>query len=344
MGNLIHDTRVRRKTVNCRSGAQSIVCRSLSRHGPSLKIDNFPQLNSVKEKPDNKNLFLTGMILSMTCWGFSWTAAKVMASYGSPITLSFLRFALTFISMLIILAVLKQPGRINVKGIPDLVGASLIITVYTLLFFKGLTTGKAGAGGVLVTVLNPIISYAIMLIRAGRRPSPNEGTGLGLGVLAGIVLLKLPMEADRIFSAGNIYFLFASLCWAVLSVFTSRASRYGSAVTFSAWMYGLSTLLLLFFAGVKSPLETLSNADGIFWFNLFFSATLATSMATTFYFVATSRLGASQASSYIFLVPFSAALGAWIFLGEIPQWHTVVGGVLGIAAVYILNRKLEPLR
>jgi drug/metabolite transporter (DMT)-like permease len=293
----------------------------------------------VKEPASNKPLFLTGMILSMTCWGLSWTSSKVIASYGSPLTLSFLRFSFTFLSMIIILVVLRQPFTINRKGIRDLLAASLTISLYTVIFFKGITTGKAGAGGVLVTVLNPIISYGIMLIMERRRPRQNETIGLSLGLLAGVVLLKLPMEASTIFSAGNIYFLLASLCWAVLSVFTSKASRYGSTITFSTWMYGICIVVLGIFAGVEGPATTLSNADGIFWFNFFVTAVLATSMATTFYFIATSRLGASQASSYIFLVPFSAAMGAWIFLGEVPQWHTVAGGVLGIMAVYILNRK-----
>jgi drug/metabolite transporter (DMT)-like permease len=275
----------------------------------------------------------------MTCWGLSWTSAKVIASYGSPMTLSFLRFSFTFLSMIIILAVLRQPFTINRKGLKDLLAASITISLYTVIFFKGITTGKAGAGGVLVTVLNPIISYGIMLIMERRQPRQNETIGLSLGLLAGVVLLKLPMEASTIFSAGNIYFLIASLCWAVLSVFTSKASRYGSTITFSTWMYGICIVLLSIFTDMEGPAATLSNADGIFWFNFFVTAVLATSLATTFYFVATSRLGASQASSYIFLVPFSAAMGAWIFLGEVPQWHTVVGGVLGIVAVYILNRK-----
>ena len=275
----------------------------------------------------------------MTCWGISWTSAKIIASYGSPMTLSFLRFSFTFLSMIIILTVLRQPFTIKRKGMLDLFAASVTITLYTVLFFKGITVGKAGAGGVLVTILNPIISYGIMLIMARRRPTRNETLGLSLGLLAGVVLLKLPMEASLIFSAGNIYFLISSFCWAILSVFTSRASRYGSTITFSTWMYGICIVLLFIFTGIEGPAETFSKGDGIFWFNLFVTAVLATSLATTFYFIATSRLGASQASSYIFLVPFSAALGAWIFLNEVPQWHTVAGGLLGIAAVYILNRK-----
>jgi drug/metabolite transporter (DMT)-like permease len=93
------------------------------------------------------------------------------------------------------------------------------------------------------------------------------------------------------------------------------------------------------FAGIGSIVSTFNNGDLKFWGNLFFSATITTSLATTFYFVATSKIGASKASSFIFLVPFSAALGSWIFLGETIEAHTIIGGLLGIAAVYILNKR-----
>ncbi len=279
------------------------------------------------------------MILSMTCWGFSWTSGKILSLYGAPLTISFLRFLITFISLFFILLVLREKLYIQRKGTFDLLAASVLISIYTFFFFKGLTTGKAGAGGVLVTVLNPIISYTIMLVMARRKPTRNESYGLALGLVAGVILLKLMTDADKILSAGNIYFLLASVSWAVLSLFTSRASRYGSPVSFSFWMYGVSTILMLVLSGYHPAVSVLSQADGIFWGNLFFSGTITTSLATTFYFVATSRLGASKASSFIFMVPFSAALGSWIFLQEVPQWHTVVGGLLGIAAVYILNKK-----
>ena len=92
-------------------------------------------------------------------------------------------------------------------------------------------------------------------------------------------------------------------------------------------------------AGTGPAIETIQRADFRFWGNMFFSATITTALATTFYFAATSKIGASKASSFIFMVPFSAALGSFIFLGEIIEWHTIVGGLLGIAAVYILNRR-----
>jgi drug/metabolite transporter (DMT)-like permease len=293
----------------------------------------------ISEDPKYDRLFLLGMILSMFCWGLSWASAKVLGSYSSPLTISFYRFVVSFISLLIILISFRQKLKIERKGIINLLIASVIISLYFYLFFKGLSVGKAGAGGVLVTILNPIMSYVLMLTISKRKPSKNESIGLMVGMIAGVILLQLWDPSVHLFTSGNIYFLLSSLSWAVLSIFTSKSSRYGSSVAFSLWMYGICSIIMLLITSSAEITSVLKTADIYFWGNLFFSATITTSMATTFYFVATSKLGASKASSYIFLVPFSASLGSWIFLGETPQAHTIFGGLLGIAAVYLLNKK-----
>lgn len=288
-------------------------------------------------KSDQK--FLLGMVLSMFCWGLSWASAKVLGTYGSALSLSCLRFALTFISLLVILISMRQKLVMDRAGIKDLLISSALLSFYFYLFFRGLQIGKAGAGGVLVTVLNPIVSYVFMLALARKKPTKNETIGLSLGIAAGIILLKVWDAYNSLFTAGTIYFLMASFTWAILSLFTSKSSRYGSPVVFSLWMYGICSIIMFCLTSPSDNLHIIENGDGYFWGNLFFSATITTAIATTFYFVATSKLGAGKASSFIFLVPFTAAVGSWVFLGEVPQWHTVVGGVLGIAAVYILNKK-----
>lgn len=279
------------------------------------------------------------MVLSMTCWGFSWASGKALSTYGEPLTIAFMRFVVTVVSLVFILIGLREKFSIAWKGLTDVVLAAVTLTVYNYCFFKGLSAGQAGAGGVLVTVLNPIIAYGITLIAAKRKPSENEFLGLGLGITAGIVLLKVLVDPSFLFSAGNIYFLFAAISWAVLSRFTARAARYGASISFSFWLYSVSTIILFLTCDWTSVLNTLRHGDFIFWFNLIFSATITTSLATTFYFIATAKIGASKASSFIFMVPFSAALGSWLFLDEAIALHTAVGGLLGIGAVYILNRK-----
>ena len=56
-------------------------------------------------------------------------------------------------------------------------------------------------------------------------------------------------------------------------------------------------------------------------------------------FYASTKLGPKKASSYIFLVPFSAILFSMYFLGEPFQLSNILGGGLGAFAVYIINNK-----
>lgn len=275
----------------------------------------------------------------MFMWGLSWPSGKVAAAYGSPVNIVLIRYTVVFLSFLPIFIFMKAPLTISKKGLPSLLVAGLLLSLYTYLFFYGLKNGLAGAGGVLVTTMNPIMAYGIGLIINRKRPSRNETIGLILGLIAGATLLKVWGNLDELFSSGNIYFLLAAFVWAVMSRITSKASTYGSSMSFSLWMY-LATVIIMLplvdYAGLK---ETLVIADGYFWWNIVFSAVFATSLATTYYFYATTTLGPEKASSFIFLVPVSAAVSSWFFLGEALQLHTIVGGVLGIAAVYMINRK-----
>lgn len=275
----------------------------------------------------------------MFMWGLSWPSGKVAGAYGAPVTIVLIRYIVVFLSFLPLFFFMKAPFTISKKGMLPLVAAGLLLSLYTFLFFYGLKNGLAGAGGVLVTTMNPIMAYGIGLLITGGKPSRNETIGLILGLLAGATLLKIWGNLAELFASGNIYFLLAAFVWAVMSRITSKASNYGSSMTFSLWMYLATVLIMLPLVDYTSLKETLEIADGYFWWNILFSAVFATSLATTYYFYATTTLGPEKASSFIFLVPVSAALSSWLFLKEPLQLHTIVGGILGIAAVYMINRK-----
>jgi drug/metabolite transporter (DMT)-like permease len=40
----------------------------------------------------------------------------------------------------------------------------------------------------------------------------------------------------------------------------------------------------------------------------------------------------------VFIVPSSAMLLSWFFLGEVPAQSTILGGSISVAAVYLINR------
>lgn len=287
----------------------------------------------------NKKFLVIGLAISMLTWGINWPSGKILSSYGSSINIGFIRFIVTFIGLLPVLLVWKKPLTLKREGISTLLLAGACMTLYSFLFFQGLRYGLPGAGGVLVTTLNPVVAYALGLALNRKLPSRKEQIGLGLGLLAGCLLLKIWANVEEVFSIGNVYFLLATFTWAILSKFTSKASSYGFPGSFSLWMYLLCSFALFLLADKVELVQIVTISDWTFWSNMFFSAVITTSLATTFYFFATSEIGAERASSFIFLVPAAAAVTSWIALGEVIYWNTIVGGFLGVLAVIAINRK-----
>jgi drug/metabolite transporter (DMT)-like permease len=289
-----------------------------------------------------EKLFLLAIILSMCVWGFSWSSAKVLTAYASPSSLAFLRFLFVPITLIPLCLLLKIDIKVKLKGLPYLLGAGIFMMIYTLCFFKGVSLGMAGAGGVLVTTLNPLFAYLVGLVIDRILPQKKEFIGLFIGLMAGFLLLQIWQKADLIFAFGNSFFLFAAFIWAVMSKFSAHANRFGNAIGFTIWLHIITLAGLCFmvdFQEINNIIKT--EKDIKFWANLFYFGIVNSSLATTVYLFATAKIGAEKASTYIFIVPAMAALGSFLFLDEHIYWHTILGGTLGILAVFIINGKFN---
>ena len=295
----------------------------------------------MKQKQISGNVLVIGMCISMFLWGLSWPSGKILTQFCSPINFAAYRYIIVVATLLPLLLFMKTGISIKKGAAPSILISGILLAVYSFLFFMGLKKGAAGAGGVLVTTLNPIMAYIIGIIISKRLPLRNEVIGLLLGILAGVILLYSNSKSYSILDGGNIYFLFASFTWALMSKFTSGASKYGSSFVFSFWQYLVTLLCLLPLVDFREFGEVVKIKDTIFWLNLFFSSAIVTTLATTVYFFTTTKLGAEKASSFLFLVPFAAAISSWLFLGEKLLLNTAIGGVLGILAVYFINRKIR---
>jgi drug/metabolite transporter (DMT)-like permease len=287
----------------------------------------------------NKQYLFIGMVVSMLLWGLGWPSTKILTGYATPIHVAISRFLFTFTTLFFILIFLKQKLTILKTGIVSLLLASVLMSVYTMFFLTGIQKGTPGAGGVLVTTLTPICTYAISILVSKRKPSRNESFGLLLGFIAACFMLHIWEGAQHILQSGNAFFLLSCITWAVLSRITAKAQSFGSPLTFTFWMYILCFIFLFPFATQIELWSMFKIKEGKFWLNLLYNACINTGLATTFYFFATSKLGASKSSSFLYIVPFAAAFFSWLLLNETFHWNTIVGGIFGITAVYVFNAK-----
>ena len=295
------------------------------------------------EKENSNGRLTILLIISMILWGLSWPANKVMRSFSDPVTLGVMRYSVVILSMVPMLLLMKVRIKISKTGIFFVVISGLLMSVYNYTFLEGLHKGDSGAGGILVTTLNPIFAYTLGILLARRKPTTNETIGILLGAAAGVVLLKLWDNINILSNPSNALFLGSALLWSVMSKFTSRSKEFGNPLAFTWWMYVVTLLTLLPFVDYGTLGKLATSPEPKFWWNLMFTSVIVTSFATTMYFIATSRIGAERASSFIFTVPLCAGISALCILGEPLMWHTITGGIIGIGAVYILNKKKKTL-
>ncbi|APW65026.1 EamA family transporter [Poseidonibacter parvus] len=284
----------------------------------------------------NKNIFYILMILAMAGWGASWVNAKVLSSYINEYELIFFRNLFTIITLAPVLIITRKYFYINKRSFLLAILASVIMIVYLKCYFLGTKYGTASLGGALVTTLIPINTFIIMALFWGKKILKKDIFALGLGAVGVLTMLNVwSFSHEQIFSIQNMYFLGASILWPALTITSSKITNT-SPMVFGMYMYLISTVIVsLFFVDFSSI--NYKAFDSIFWLNILVLAVIATTFATTVYFIGIEKLGTNEVSSFIFLVPFFAIIFSIIFLKEEVHITTIIGVILTVIAVKILN-------
>ena len=277
------------------------------------------------------------MVFAMIFWGASWISTKVLTNYVNEYELVFLRMGICFISMFPLIYFFKLSFKIDLKSFIFILFASVILTLYSLVMFLGVQHGTGSFGGALVTTLIPIITFILIAFLNKKTISLKHSFALILGAFGVLNMLDIwNFNLNEIFSKDNIYFLLAAFLWSILTIITSKATKI-NAFVFTFYTYIISSFTLFIFFVDGNIFHKIVDFDFIFWFNMFIITILSTTFATSIYFIGASKLGAKEASSYIFLVRASALSFGDIFLGEEITFNVIIGTICTIIAIYILN-------
>jgi drug/metabolite transporter (DMT)-like permease len=271
----------------------------------------------------------------------------MVSGLAKPEVIIFWRFLVTVVSMLPLLLVKRESMRIDSKNLFWLLCASILLIAYNVFFLVGVRTGYAGAGGVLVTTLNPVFTLFWTSLLFRKRPWKLQIVGLFLGLIGGTIILNIwRINYQYLLDSGNLFFLLAPMAWSLLTVLSQKVQKRLSFTVFSFYVYAFATVISFPLACVHGLWPAAGNGalygagfHALLWSNIVYLAVVATSFGATVYFLASSRLGSQKASSFTFLVPVIAVLISWLVLDEVPRLSTLVGGGLSIAAVQLINMK-----
>ena len=276
------------------------------------------------------------MLLAMISWSIAWTNAKIVGEYLSFYNLIFLRFFIGFIS-LIPFIIIRKSNIPKMNHMKYIIIPSILFFIYNLAFFKGTHLGLAGKGAILVTTLNPLFTVLIMSI-INKKIVKKEFLGILIGIIGGLVIMDVYNEGiNIIFDNNNIYFIICATTWGFMTVCINYAQKFIDPYMFIGLCYLFTMFISIPFINLNEI--NISNLDLRFYFNFFFVSIGAMSFGTSIYMYATPILGPSKASIFIFSVPLFAMGTAYIFLNEVFTINILLGGLLGLVAIYVVNKK-----
>ena len=309
----------------------------------------------------NNSNFRTHLLMLMVAiiWGLSWAIGRMLTLELPPMTGAWLRYILTIIIFYLWFFVMAINGKEirwlpnNKKTIKSLVIIGFTgVLCYQFFFMHGMFYTAAGDASLIIT-FNPIFTVILAAPLLGQPISKKMFLGLFCGFVGVIVVTgwspntQIEFE-ERIF--GDILILFASLSWATTTNMTKRLmeGRDGennyTSLEIVVWYSLIGTIMPTPFMLYETWINGIPSPSHEGWLAILYLGSLSTVLAYYWFTIGIEKLGATSASSYIFLVPVFGILGGWWLLEEKLGYTIIIGFVMILIGVKIVQLESERLR
>lgn len=273
--------------------------------------------------------------LTLVLWASAFAGIRAGLTAYDPATMALLRFgvASAVLAIYALITRMRLPAR---QDLPRIAFAGFLgITVYHLALNYGEQSVEAGAASLLVASA-PVWTSLLATFFLGERLRVVGWAGIALSFL-GAALISLGQGEGLSLNLGVGLVLLASISQGTYFVVQKPVLRTYQAVEVVSYVTWAGTLvLLIFLPGLLADMQAAPM-----------DATLAVvymgigpgAIAYGAWAYVLSRMQASTASSFLYIVPVIAFVIAWFWLGEVPTYISIVGGALALAGVALVNKK-----
>jgi drug/metabolite transporter (DMT)-like permease len=278
-------------------------------------------------------LVAAALAATVLLWASSYSAIRVGLNAFGPGQVALARLAVASLVLAVYaLAVrMRLPERRDLPTV--LLSGFLAFGVYHVVLNYGQLTVSAGAASILIGTA-PIFTALWATAFLGERLRVWGWVGLAMG-LFGATLVSAGEGEGFGLDSGALLVLLAAVCVSVYFVLQKPyLAKYG-ALPFTTYAIWVGTVISLpFLPGLvvqagAAPAGTLVS--------MLYLGVFPTALGYVTYAYAFSRMPASRAVSFLYLIPVMAYLIAWMWLGEVPAALSVVGGGVALSGVGIVN-------
>lgn len=279
------------------------------------------------------SLTVLAIVATVILWASAFVAIRAALASYSPSHLAVFRFAIASVVLgaLIFRGGMSLPSR---GELPRIIAIGAIgITGYNLALNFGEQRVTAASASFIVNTV-PIITALFALV-AGLDKLSAKGWLGSLVSLAGVCLVAIGEEGGLTLSMGTALVLLAALCQSAFFVLQKPLlTKYGS-VRVMSWAIWIGMLLLLPLG--RGLVDTIRTVPFEGTLSVVYLGVFPGALGYVTWAYALKHLPVARACTFLFAVPPTTMLIGWCWLGEIPGWLAISGGVLALSGVAIVN-------
>ena len=284
------------------------------------------------------------MAVVVLLWGTNIIVSRFLTGLEpvrvSGVFFALIRYVLAALTMLFIMVYQRKgPREINEETKPYrrvLLTSALFASIFVVALHTSTEFISSGTSSIIIN-LNPIIVLIFGVIFLKERLSPRKLLGFVLGFLGGSIFLFSSLSVIPGFEIGIVLAVIAMMMWGAYTItlhFLEGANRY---IVMTVTHVTSSLIILLFIFGLlANGLQLILIIDSLSVAGLLFSGIIASGLGYVLYFTAIEELGASRASSFLFLMPFVSVTGDFL-LGEPPELIILLAGIVAIIGVGLVR-------
>jgi drug/metabolite transporter (DMT)-like permease len=286
------------------------------------------------------------LLLSITalCWAGNAIVGRLAAGHIPPVTLSFLRWSLAFLT---VLPFAWKHLKRDWSQIRSHLGIMIVLSVTGIGAFNTLQYWSLEHTQALNTLLlqsaGPLVVAVWSLILLGVRLTLAQAAGVVLS-LAGVLVILLHGDLTALksieFNKGDIIFTVALAIFGFYSVLSlKRPQIHGLSFVGFTFGCGAACLIPLWIWELFSrPVMQIDTANLL---TLFYVAVFPSTLAYICFNRGVQLIGANRAAPFFHVVPVFGSIMAIVFLGERPQLFHMIGFALVLTGVFVASRKPE---
>ncbi len=274
------------------------------------------------------------LIVAILLWASAFAGIRAGLQGYSPEGLALLRYIIASFCMSIVYFRLPERQAISWVDKFSLAVIGVIgIGIYSLTLNYGELVVSSGTASFVVSQ-SPIITaiFAVLFLR--ERLNLPRVLGFLVSV-AGVILIAVGEKGGFSWDDSLTYILIATVMSGLYSVLQKPFLKKYHVIQVTTYIIWGGTLFLVFyFPKLQYDLgqASLSATLAVVYLGIFPGA-----LGYVAWSYVLAHIPASRAVSFFYFMPFLSMLLGWIWLGEVPVWLSVAGGLLAIFGVWLVN-------